>query len=254
MILNLTGLQTVVIGGTNGIGLAIAKGFLEEGAIVHIIARNKKERLETELTKAYPRKIFFYSCDVTDEKKMVTTCTNILENAQQMINIVVANVGSGKGASEAIVSHSEWEFSWNTNFNSALIAARVFSAQLIKTKGSLLFISSIAGVEFIGAPVSYGTAKSALVTFSKSLSHKLAPDVRVNVVCPGNIWIENGTWDYKMKLDPNKVASMLEEKVPLRRFGLPEEISNLVLFLSSEKASFITGGCFVIDGGQTTGF
>jgi len=129
-----------------------------------------------------------------------------------------------------------------------------FSENLIENNGSLIFISSIAGMEFLGAPVVYSTAKSALISFAKSLSHKLAPKVRVNVVSPGNVWVKNGTWDIKMKENPEKVQNMLNEKVPLKRFGLPAEVSDLVLFLSSTKASFITGGCFVIDGGQTTSF
>ena len=78
--------------------------------------------------------------------------------------------------------------------------------------------------------------------------------MRVNSVAPGNIWIENGTWDLKHKENPEAVQKMLNEKVPLNRFGLPKEVANLVLFLSSDKALFITGSCFVIDGGQTISF
>ena len=82
----------------------------------------------------------------------------------------------------------------------------------------------------------------------------MAPNARVNSVAPGNVWIENGTWDLKQRENPDGIQKLLNEKVPLNRFGLPEEIANLVLFLASERASFITGSCFVIDGGQTISF
>ena len=118
----------------------------------------------------------------------------------------------------------------------------------------MLFISSIAGLEFLGAPTAYSTAKSALNSFVKTLSHRLAPGVRVNAIAPGNIWIPEGAWHKKSIINEKKLKEMLDEKVPLKRFGLPEEVADLVLFMSSEKAAFITGSCYVIDGGQTTAY
>jgi len=252
--LHLDGLQVVVIGGTNGIGYAIAKGFLTEGSTVHIISRNSNKEITDELTLAFNRRVFFYNCDAADAEALALISKDINGNTGGKIDIVNSNVGNGRGSATPVPPRKEWDLSWNTNFISALNAVGIFSENLIENNGSLIFISSIAGMEFLGAPVVYSTAKSALISFAKSLSHKLAPKVRVNVVSPGNVWVKNGTWDIKMKENPEKVQNMLNEKVPLKRFGLPAEVSDLVLFLSSTKASFITGGCFVIDGGQTTSF
>lgn len=246
--------NVIIVGGSNGIGLSIAKGFLEENANVHVISRNGDREVIGGLKEAYSNSFFFYSGDATDENSLTMTRGDILYNSNQEIDIVISNVGSGKGTQTAINDNDEWSQIWDINFNSALNVSRVFSPELIKTKGSIIFISSIAGMEFIGAPTAYSTAKAAIIAFSKSLSHRLAPYVKVNVVSPGNIWIENGTWDMKMKENPEKVVNMLNEKVPLRRFGLPEEVCDLVLFLCSTRATFITGGCFVIDGGQTINF
>lgn len=254
MNLNLSNLQVVVVGGTNGIGLSVSQGFLSEGAIVHIISRNGNNTLIDEMINAYSSKVFFYTSDASDEASLEDVCRRILINSGCIINVVISNVGNGAGVTEALADNKEWQRSWDINFTSALNTARIFSPYLMKSKGVLIFVSSIAGQEFLGAPTSYSTAKSAIISLSKSLSHKLAPDVRVNVVSPGNIWVENGTWDIKQKENPEKISKMLIEKVPLKRFGQTSEVSDLILFISSPRAAFITGSCLVIDGGQTTSY
>ena len=252
MNLELNNSQVLVIGGTNGIGLSIAKSFLLEGAVVHVISRNINNQLRLELEAKFPSNIYFYQSDATIEESLNHTYAQILQNSKNKIDILIANVGNGTGVLDPVPKKEDWDLSWNINFNSALNSIRVFSKKISESNGSITFISSIAGIEYVGAPISYSTAKSALIAFAKSLSHKLAPSVRVNVVAPGNILVENGTWDKKMKTNPELIISMINDKVPLKRFGLPDEISNFVLFISSPKASFITGSCFVIDGGQTT--
>lgn len=252
MNLELTDSHVVVIGGTKGIGLSIAKNFLSEGAVVHIISRNVNNELKIELEEKNPSRVYFYQTDAKIEESLVLTYSKILQNSNNKIDILISNVGNGTGVVDAVPSKEEWELSWDTNFISALNSTRVFFKKISESNGSIIFISSIAGMEYLAAPTSYSTAKSALIAFAKALSHKLAPSVRVNVVAPGNIWIENGVWDRKMKKDPEFINSIINEKVPLKRFGLPNEVSDLVLFLSSFRASFITGSCFVIDGGQTT--
>lgn len=254
MNLELTNSQVIVIGGSNGIGLSIAKNFLLEGAVVHIISRNINYNLTTELEQKYPSRVFFYQADATIEESINHTYLQILQNSKNKINILIANVGNGIGVLDPVPKKEDWGSSWNINFNSALNSIRVFSEKISESNGSIIFISSIAGIEYVGAPISYSTAKSALIAFAKSLSHKLAPRVRVNVVAPGNIWTEEGTWKNKMEKDPAGVTHMLNTKVPMKRFGTTEEVSNAVLFLSSSKASFITGACLVVDGGQTISY
>ena len=87
------------------------------------------------------------------------------------------------------------------------------------------------------------------------MSRPLAKEkIRINAVVPGNIMFENSVWDKKLKKNPKKVKNFIKNHVPLKRFGKPEEIGNIVSFLSSNKSSFITGSIFIVDGGQTRSF
>lgn len=243
----------IVVGGSRGIGLSIVRSFLESGANVHVISRTKNSNNESELVSSYAHKVFFYYADATSENDLKFCSKNILKNCNGVIDVLVSNVGNGKSGNDSINSSDVWSRSWDINFSSALNASRVF-LDFIKDGGVIIFISSIAGIEEIGAPTEYSIAKSAIKTFSKILSHKLAPSVRVNTILPGNIYFENGTWDKKMRANPILVKEMIKERVPLNKFGDPQDIANAVLFLSSDKASFITGASLTVDGGQTISF
>jgi 3-oxoacyl-[acyl-carrier protein] reductase len=118
--------------------------------------------------------------------------------------------------------------------------------------GAIVVISSIAGLEALGAPAPYAAAKSALNAACKSLSKDLARhNIRVNIVAPGNVFFLGGTWDKKQQENPAAVRHYLETHVPMQRLGEPREIANIVAFVASPRASFMTGSCVVVDGGQT---
>ena len=254
MELSLNNKQVIVTGGTRGIGLSIAQKFLEEGAILHLISRTENPQLLAELNAKFGPRVFHYCCDITQEKKLGNVSEAILKKTKETVNILVVNVGHGAGSQEAIGDTLEWNRIWDLNFNSALYSTIVFQDALLKNSGNIIFISSIAGIEMVGAPTAYATAKSAMIALSKNLSVKLAPHVRVNVIAPGNIYFKGGTWDLKVQENKVKVEAMLDEKVPLKTMGTPEDIANAVVFLASDRAKFITGACLTIDGGQTTGF
>ena len=124
---------------------------------------------------------------------------------------------------------------------------------LERSKGCLLFISSIAGMEAFGAPTDYSTAKAAIIALAKNMARKLAPGVRVNVIAPGNVCFEGGSWDEKIQQNKKRVDKIIKSTVPMNRFASPQEIADSAVFLCSDRASFITGATLVIDGGQTVG-
>tara|TARA_A100001015_G_scaffold284594_1_gene351238 strand:- start:34 stop:789 length:756 start_codon:yes stop_codon:yes gene_type:complete len=251
MNLKLENKSVVVIGGSRGIGLSIVEGFLDEKARVSIIARNISDKLKSQLIKE-GNQVNFYEGDATDKKSLISISKLILKKSQD-IDVVVANVGNGKASLASLQSDNDWEESWNINFKSALNSANIF-LPIINTLGSFTFISSIAGKEYLGAPNSYSVAKSAINTLMKSFSHKFGSKIRINCVAPGNIIFKNSRWEEMLSESLEEVNKMLEDKVPLKRFGTPEEIANVSVFIASPKASFISGACIIVDGGQTVSY
>ncbi len=255
MELGLAGKRVLITGASKGIGAAISAHFLQEKAQVRIVARGNEQLQKTaaELQKSYGQKnISAMQCDCTKQAAL-NALQQSIEDSWQGIDIVVANIGDGRSIADSLPDEEQWQSTWNTNFESALLTARTFLPMLKKSKGCLLFISSIAGLEAIGAPVDYSTAKAALFALAKNMSRKLAPDVRVNVIAPGNIFFQGGSWDEKIQQDADRITNIIESSVPMQRFGSVDEIADAALFLCSDRASFITGSVLVVDGGQTVG-
>ena len=168
------------------------------------------------------------------------------------LDCVVANVGSGTGERGAQLARAEWDRLYSVNLWTSVVLAQAALRRLRENGGSIVLIASIAGLESLGAPIPYATAKAALIQYAAELSRVVAADgVRVNAVAPGNILFPGGSWERLTTSDPERWRSYLEREVPLARFGTPEEIADAVVFLASERSSFTTGACLVVDGGQT---
>lgn len=168
------------------------------------------------------------------------------------LDYLVCNVGGGTSVpplSERVV---DWQHMFELNFFSTTNIVKESLPLLEKSHGAIVCISSIAGVENIGAPIPYFAAKSALNAFVKGMAEPLAnKSIRINAIAPGNITFPGSVWEKKMKKDEKFVQDFLEKHVSMKRLGSPSEISPMVLFLLSDYASFITGSIIIIDGGQT---
>jgi NAD(P)-dependent dehydrogenase (short-subunit alcohol dehydrogenase family) len=244
--------NVLVTGSTRGIGRSIAELFIQEGCNV---ALNSRQQDNYNYECSDSAKVFHIQGDVTkaDEAALVAKSVS---NELGGIDILVCNVGSGK----SVLTGSEQEYDWIEMFYKNFISAtNVISSckdSLIKSKGSIVCISSICGLGRIkDAPASYSVAKAALNAYVRSMAPYFGSQgVRINAICPGNIIFPNSVWDEKMKSSPEQVLSMLEKDVPIQRFGLSSEVSNLAVWLSSSAASFVTGGLYTVDGGQASGF
>ncbi len=248
MDLGLTGKTALITGSGRGIGLAIAKILYQEGCNIALNARHEDAIANT--AKSWVDRVSYHVADVTRSDE----CSRILEAVVKRwggLDILVCNVGSGASVPPGQESLEEWNRIINLNLfatTNMVSAARVFLKQ---SRGSVLCISSICGLETLGAPLTYSAAKAALNSYVKGMARPMAADgVRINAIAPGNILADGGTWERKLKENPVAVKSMLEREVALKRLGNPSEIANFAAFLVSSQASFATGAVFVIDGGH----
>lgn len=215
--------------------------------------QNNVNLLTKSLRQEYPSQdILGFTADATDSIEIQAIFESIKVH-WATLDILVSNVGDGRSTQESLQSEEQFANTWKTNFKSSENVVREFLLNTVEN-ASIIFISSIAGLESFGAPTDYSVAKAAIIALSKNLARKLAPKIRVNCIAPGNVYFPGGSWDDKIQKDPERIQNLIESTVPMKRFGSPEEIADLVLFLASERASFITGSCIVVDGGQTVGF
>ena len=248
MDLKLQGKKALITGSSRGIGKDIAKSLSEEGCNVAINGRN------IEQLKSVQNEI---NCDlpIVGDVTKVADCNRIADefiNFFGSIDILICNVGSGKSVIPGNETSEEWQKVIDINFKSTTNMVEIFKENLFKSRGTIICISSICGVETIlGAPITYSVAKSALNAYVKSISRPFGKNgVRINAITPGNILFEGSTWSEKIKKDPAKVRKMINNEVPLGRLGDTGDISSLVCFLASPLSSFITGSIFNVDGGQ----
>lgn len=248
MDLGLSGKKAVITGSTRGIGRAIANLLADEGAALAICSRNQEE-VDAAVADLSTRgvKVTGAVVDVADKTGYQAWIKEAGETLGG-IDIFVPNVSAGGGDMS--------EEGWEKNFNIDLLgttrgveAAMPFLQE--SAAGSIVIISSTAGVETFMGPQPYNAIKGALVIHAKQLSQALAPaGIRVNCVSPGPVFIEGGAWDFIK----NNMAELYEStlaQIPQGRMGTAQEIANSVAFLASPAASLITGVNLVADGGFT---
>ena len=255
MDLGLAGKAVLVTGGSRGIGLGIVREFLAEGADVALTARSADglETAGTALAQEFPERTVAPLQGDMREAADVERCVAEARERLGGLDVAVANVGRGRGPTESSVPLDDWQEMLAENLHSSVLLCQE-AARAMADGGSLVLIGSIAGLEFHPAPLPYSVSKAALVRYTRDLARRLAPDgIRVNLVAPGNVIFPGGSWAERREADPEGIDRRIRQDVPMARFGTPEEVAAAAVFLSSERSSFTTGACLVVDGGQYRG-
>ena len=248
MDLGLQGKRAVVTGGSKGIGRAIAQAFAAEGANVSICARNADEvGAAVGALNAKGIKAFGKALDVADGAALQDW---IAASAAELggIDALVCNVSALAAGDTA----DSWEKSFRPDMMHTVNAVPASVPFLEKSASpSITLISSVSGFEVDFAAGSYGAIKAALIHYAKGLSRQLVSKrIRVNCVSPGNTYFDGGIWQSIEKNMPDLFASTLKVN-PTGKFGTAEEVADGVVFLSSPRASRISGTNLVIDGALT---
>ena len=252
MNLNLSNKTFLISGSSKGIGLKIAENLLSESANVIITGRSKN-LIKNQFSKLFSKfgsKVAYVDGDIKNDL-VLKKIKSLLKKRWKKLDGIVANAGSIKMNISSFSSEKDFYWYQKNNFLTAFKFVNYFLNEIKKSQGTIIFISSIASLKDLGAPLGYASSKLSLNLYSKFLANELARyNVRVNNIVPGNIYFKGGNWDKKIKKNPKKIKKMIKNQVPLGRFGKPEEIANLAAFLLSPKSSFMTGTEIVIDGGQ----
>ena len=242
---NLQGKKALVPGGTKGIGLAIAKEFLELGAEVLVVARTT-ESIKGKVKNS--ANLFTMDGDVTDATFRKSLIDRVTLNWGKL-DVLVNNVGTNIRKKFVEYTEEEYRKLFEVNLFSMVEISRLSHALLKKSNdASVINIASVAGSFDVQTGPPYGMTKAAIIQLTKHLAAEWAIDnIRVNCVSP---WYIETPLTEAVLAQPERLKKILE-RTPLNRVGKPEEVANLVTYLAMDKASYITGQNIMVDGGMS---
>lgn len=242
------GKKVLVTGSSSGIGLGIALTLKEMGCQLVINGRStQKLKLAADCLPDSLAVIADVSSP-TEAQALISQAVEYLGG----LDAVVCNVGSGVSVPPGSECFAEWQRVFSANLWSTTNVVESSKKVLSESKGNIICISSICGIDTIpGAPVTYSVAKAALNAYISGISRPLGNQgIRINGIALGNIMFPGSVWDKKTSENPEVVEAMLRAEVPLGRLGTIDDVAKFVSFIMSDNASFTTGAVFVVDGGQ----
>ena len=261
MNLGLNNKVALVLASSKGLGLACAKGLYSEGANVIICSRSKEnlENAKNEISEFRPEnlknKILAIKTDLNDEEQIKSLVERTIKEFGRL-DILVHNAGGPPSAPINKINKEDWQKSINLNLLSLVRVSELILPYMQQQQfGRIIAITSVSVKQPLNNLVLSNTTRLGVVGFAKTLANEYAKDnILVNVVCPGPTLTNRMKELIKKQMretgkSKQEVMNFWLENIPLGRFGHPEDLANLVVFLASERASYITGTVVQVDGG-----
>ncbi len=248
----------IITGSSRGLGLASAKALAAEGCRVTLCGRTESTlqgaaRKVASIAGGDDR-VLAVRADLTQADGV----QRVLDDTVQRfggLDVLVNNIGLGRGGGLLETSDAEWQEAFDQTLLPAVRASRLAVPHMTRRGGgSIIIIASVFGRE-AGGRMTYNAIKAAEISLAKSLAQQLASaNIRVNSVSPGSILFEGGSWWKRQQENPAAIAEFVKRELPFGRFGRADEVGDVVAFLASSRASWISGTSIVVDGCQSRAF
>ena len=241
------GKRAVISGGTSGIGLAVAKTLLADGAEVWLLARHERPELMAELQNAYADKVHFIACDVAKVSDCKAAAAEIKKHCS--IDFLVNCAGIYSEQSVEMLTEKEFDEIFNVNIKGTVFLTQALLPHFAAA-GAVVNVASDAGISGNYGCAAYCASKGAVVAFTRALALDTAPRLRVNCVCPADIATPLLERQLAAAGGSYTLADMAEA-YPMGRIGTAEEVAHVICSLLSPANSFMTGSIIAVDGGLT---